>query len=247
MTEDIILGDGIFAVNGVDVARTRGGGALVIAREYREILADGDYGPVKGRIRKIKSVAKLTLNALTVLSSNLGKFYPGTNLDASGTGVNVWNAKADIEDDDYQDTVSWTGATKTGLQVYIEIQNAINLENIDWSLVDKDEVVPQIVYTATYDEDNRTVEPWNIEYAKGTTYSVTFTVTSDGTAPIEGASVRFNNASLITDASGVAVFTNVAIEDNQELKIVSGGYVVYFGAVDVVAADVAETLTMTAA
>ena len=50
--ESIILGDGVFAVNGTDIALTRGGGQFLIEREYREIPADGDYSPVKGRIRK---------------------------------------------------------------------------------------------------------------------------------------------------------------------------------------------------
>ena len=58
MANDIILGDGVFAIGATDVGLTRGGGTLTIEREYRTIEADGDYGPVKGRIRKIKSVAK---------------------------------------------------------------------------------------------------------------------------------------------------------------------------------------------
>jgi hypothetical protein len=241
----IILGDGIFALDGTDIARTRGGGTFAIEREYREIEADGDYGPVKGRLRKIRSVAKLTLNALTILSTNLDKFYPATEVDTSGAGVNVWKAKADIEDSDYQPTVSWTGFTKSGLQVYIELQDGINLENIDWSLVDKDEVVPQLVYTATYDENNRTVEPWNVEYAKGDTYTVTFTV-DDGATEVAGASVRFANTTVTTSALGVAEFTNVAIGDNQEVKVTAGGFLTYFGAIDVVNVDVTETLSLTA-
>ena len=241
----IILGDGVFAINGTDVARTRGGGKFVIEREYREILADGDYGPVKSRIRKIRSVAKLTLNALTMLSTNMDKFYPSTEVDTSAVGENVWNAKADIADTDYQDTVSWTGNTKGGQQVYIEIQNGINLENIDWDMVDKEEVIAEITYTATYDENNRTVEPWNVEFAKGDVYTVTFTIETGASAAIEGASVRFNNETILSSATGEAAFTGVAVGDNQEVKVTAGGYQTYYGAVDVVNADVNETLTMT--
>lgn len=161
---DIILGDGVFAINGVDIALTRGGGSFSVEREYREIEADGDYGPVKGRIRKIRSRAKLTVNALEIVAANLPNMYPATQV-TTNTGTDTITAKDDIEDTDYQDTVTWTGKTKGGRSVVITLSNAINLENLEWSLVDKEEVVPSLTYTATYTEDDRTTEPWDIEFA----------------------------------------------------------------------------------
>lgn len=245
IVDTILLGDGIFAINDVDVARTRGGGQFLVEREYREIEADGDYGPVKGRVVKQKSVGKLILNALTLLPTNMSKFYPATKVVTSGAGVDVWSPKEEIEDEDYQDKVSWTGYTKSGKQVYIKIQNAINLEGIDWGLLDKDEVVPQITYTATYLESARKTEPWDVEFTKGTTYSVTLTVES-GAANIEDAVVRFNNETVLTNASGVATFTGVPVGANQEFKIIAGGYATYFGAVSVVSADVTSTISIEA-
>lgn len=159
---DIILGDGVFAIGSVDIALTRGGGQFVVEREYRQIEADGDYGPVKGRQRKIGSVARLTVNALEVLAENLPKMYPATSLD-SGTGTDTFTGKEDIEEADYQ-TVTWTGKTAGGRSVVITLENAINLENLDWALTDKDEIVPALTYTAHYDETTRTTEPWQIEF-----------------------------------------------------------------------------------
>lgn len=163
--DDIILGDGVFSVNGVDIALTRGGGQFTIEREYRQIEADGDYGPVKGRIRKIRSVAKLSMNALEVLVTNLPKMYPAMQVvnDVGPPVTDTVTATADIADTDYT-TVTWTGKTQGGRAVVITLNNAINLENLDWSLVDKEEVVPQLTYTATYDEATRTTEPWKIEF-----------------------------------------------------------------------------------
>lgn len=158
--QNIILGDGVFSIGTTDIALTRGGGSFVVEREYREIDADGDFGPVKGRIRKIRSVAKLTLNALELLETNLPKLYPSTE-EAAG----VWTGKEDIEDADYQTVVTWTGTTKGGKEVVIEIENAINLENIDWALVDKEEIVPEITYTAAYLDSARTTEPWSVTFA----------------------------------------------------------------------------------
>jgi hypothetical protein len=164
--ESIVLGDGVFSIGGVDIALSRGGGQFVIEREYRVMEADGDRGPVKGRIRKINSVAKLTMNALELLPANLPKLYPATNLTTTTVApiTDTLKATADIEDADYAATVTWTGKTKGGRSVIITIENAINLENIDWALADKDELVPAITYTATYLETARTTEPWKIEY-----------------------------------------------------------------------------------
>ena len=160
--DNIILGDGVFYINTTAIALTRGGGQWIIEREYHPITADGDRGLVKGRIRKINSVAKLTLNALELLPANLPKMYPATQIN-SAYGVTSLTAKDDIEDADYQDEVSFVGVTAKGKEVKIMLDNAINLENIVWPLVDKDEIVPEVIYTATYLESSRTTEPWQVD------------------------------------------------------------------------------------
>lgn len=162
---DIILGEGVFAIGGTDVALTRGGGQFTVERTYREILADGDYGPVKGRIKKTSSRAKLAMNALELLPANLPKMYPATtNTNADGPPeTDTWTGKADIEDADYS-TVTWTGKTVGGRSVVITLSNAICLENIDFSLVDKEEIVPAVTFTAAYLESARTTEPWNVVF-----------------------------------------------------------------------------------
>jgi hypothetical protein len=163
---DIILGDGVFMINGTAIGLTRGGGSFVVEREYRQIEADGDYGPVKGRIRKIRSVAKLTLNALELSLANLQLFFPATTA-AAGSPPTDLVAAADIDNGSTGDyvTVKWVGTTKAGTQVSIELENAINLENLDLSMVDKEEIVASITYTATYLENARTTEPWKIDFA----------------------------------------------------------------------------------
>lgn len=163
--DNIILGDGVFAIGGTAIGLTRGGGKFTVKREFKEIDADGDLGPVKGRIRKTKSVATLELKALELLPSNLVKMYPATTLDTSDPTKDVLKATSDIDDTDYNDTITWTGKTKAGKAVIITLNDAINLEGIDWDLKDKDEVVPEITYTATY-TDGSTEEPWQVEFAK---------------------------------------------------------------------------------
>lgn len=71
---EIILGVGKFyigtsAANAKPVALTRGGGSFVVERNFREINADGDPGPVAGRIDKVEGRPKLKLTALQWLTS----------------------------------------------------------------------------------------------------------------------------------------------------------------------------------
>lgn len=72
---EIMLGAGIFYIGDTAIALTRGGGSFIVEREYREINADGDRGPVEGRIDMDRSVAKLTMNVLTILS-RVADLYP---------------------------------------------------------------------------------------------------------------------------------------------------------------------------
>ena len=241
----ILLGKGVFKINGTSVGLTRGGGEFTIETELREIEADGDYGPVKDRIDVDKVVPKLKMNFLKILAANIPKMYPAQNLDTSDSGKDVVTGKTEIATTDYQNVVSWTGATKDGKQVHIEVHNAINLEGLNWSLLDKDEVVPEVTYTGTYTEETRETPPYKIEFVKGDTYSVTFNV-DDGVADVEGAEITFNNQTKETNASGQAVFTGVPVGNNQAFSIVAGGFVTYTGSANVVDANVTVEPTLTA-
>ena len=77
---EILLGAGVFYIDTTPVALTRGGGQWTVEREYREINADGDRGPVKGRVVMEGSRATLTMNALTMLT-RLSDLY--TSIEAS--------------------------------------------------------------------------------------------------------------------------------------------------------------------
>jgi len=159
--ENITLGEGVFSIGTKDIGLTRGGGQFVVEREYRQVNADVDRGPVKGRIRVTGSVARLTLNALEIIVADLAKLFPATKVTGG-----KFTGKQDIEDADYNDTVTWTGRTMDGKACVITLENAINLGNLDWTMADKDEIVQQVVLTAAYEEQNRQgeEEPWDVEW-----------------------------------------------------------------------------------
>lgn len=158
-TKKILLGYGTVSVGGSPIGLTRGGSSFVVERDYRPIEADGDKGPVKGRIVVDSELAKLTVNALELFdSSNITKYYPALDLD---TGV--LTSTMSITAGDHNDVV-WTGKKLDGQEIKITVKNAINMSNLEWNLEDKNEVVPQLEFTAVYDEDARDTPPWEVEF-----------------------------------------------------------------------------------
>lgn len=240
--EKILKGGGLFSVGGVPVGLTRGGGVFTVEREINEIMADGFYGPVAGFEEINREVPKLTMNLLEFFSAaDMEKYFPGTLMTAGAT-VDTWTSTLKILLADYHD-VTWTGQTKDGKALVIEVDNALNLSNLDWALVDKDEVVPVVELTGHYSPDALTTPPWRIKKSKGDVQTVTFTVTASAVA-VEGAEVFFNYTMIETNSSGVAVFTNVGEDTNIPFSVVKGGYQTYFGSVTVDGAEaVAVALT----
>lgn len=157
--EKILLGYGVVSVGATPIGLTRGGSAFIVEREYREIGADGDRGPVQGRIVIDTERAKLTVNALELFTAaDMTKYYPGMSV-TTGTMTSTMVIAAG----DYND-VTWVGKTKDGKAVTIKVENAINMDNLEWTLEDKNEVVPSIGFAATYDEAARDTAPWDVVF-----------------------------------------------------------------------------------
>lgn len=157
--EKILLGAGTVTVGDIPIGLTRGGSAFSVDREIRNIEADGDKGPVKGRIVIDAEEAKLVVNALELFSQDeILKYYPGMKLT-----TNTLTSDLLIKEGDYNDVV-WTGKTKDGKAVVVTLENALNMGNLDWSFEDRDEVVPELEFTATYLESARDTAPWNVEF-----------------------------------------------------------------------------------
>jgi hypothetical protein len=176
MANNILLGEGTFAINGTAVALVRGGGKFMVEREYTIIEADGDICPVVGRIKKARSVAKLEVNALQFLEGNIDKMFPALTKTSgsASTGLQpytVGSTGIDVATTDYSSSVTFTGKTLAGQAVVVTLDNAINLENIDWALVDKEQVVAKLVFTACANDGSaatRQIEPWKITYIAST-------------------------------------------------------------------------------
>lgn len=160
----ILLGQGIFSIGVKPIALTRGGGKFTVEREYRNIEADGYPGAIKGMIVIDSSQASLEINQLTIIPEDFATMYPGLAVDTSVPGTVKITGDNTIKDSDYQDEVSWTGKTREGKAVKIIVKNAINLENLDWEMQDKSEVINKLTYKACFVEGQLDKEPWEIQW-----------------------------------------------------------------------------------
>ena len=158
--DKILLGYGVVSIGATPIGLTRGGSSFVVEREFREIGADGDKGPVAGRIVIDREVAKLTVNALEMFTAaDMVKYYPAMK---NTTGVLTGTLSIIAGD---QNDVTWVGKTKDGKACTIKVEDAINMGNVEWTLEDKNEVVPSLEFTALYTESTRTTAPWSVTFA----------------------------------------------------------------------------------
>lgn len=165
--EKILLGAGVVSIGETPIGLTRGGSTFTVDRKYRNIEADGDMGPVEGRVVIDSETAKLEVNALELFTAtNMTKYYPAMSVtpDSETPTKYTMTSTLSIVAGDYNN-IKWVGKTKDGKAVTITVQNALNLDSLEWKLEDKSEVVPKLGFTAHYDEASRTTPPWNVEYA----------------------------------------------------------------------------------
>lgn len=164
--KSIMLGKGVFSVDGKPLGLTRDGGKFTVEYEYRKIEADGDRGTVQGRVLKEGATPKMEINHLELLTG-LDLLHPGITIDKSSEqGYTVIKGNKDIDDIKDYHTVTFNGETKDGKAVTVEIVRAINLENLDWEFKAKNEVLDKLTFTGTYEEnsDDESDEGWSVKY-----------------------------------------------------------------------------------
>lgn len=112
----------------------------------------------------------------------------------TGTGV--------VASGDFKE-VKWVGLTKGGNAITIKLFNAINKGNIDWTIAEKNDIVPQVEFEACYDNTNEaassTEEPFEI-YINGSLVSG-----ADGI--VLGAGKFYINNTLVALSRGGGKFT----------------------------------------
>lgn len=99
-------------------------------------------------------------------------------------------------------TVKWVGKTKGGEEVTIQLNDAINTGNIEWTFAEKNDVVPSITFEACYDNTDAasasTAEPWSI--------TTSATPTSGASEIILGAGVFYIGTTAVALTRGGGSF-----------------------------------------
>ena len=112
----------------------------------------------------------------------------------TGTGV--------VASGDFKE-VKWVGLTKGGNAITIKLFNAINKGNIDWTIAEKNDIVPQVEFEACYDNTNEaassTEEPFEI-YINGS-------LVSGADEIVLGAGKFYINDTLVALSRGGGKFT----------------------------------------
>ena len=90
-------------------------------------------------------------------------------------------------------TVKWIGKTKGGQDVIIEMENALNMGNLEWTFAEKNDVVPsmefQACYTNTDSASTSTTEPFKITVDSATTSGASEIILGAGIFYVGGTQV----------------------------------------------------------
>lgn len=246
--ENIVIDCGVVyknygEIDEVILAPTKGGNSFVVEQEYKNIERDGARGKEKGLRRIIREDATLTVKLMGLSQDNLKLALAGAVKNVA-TGA-ITNGDGSIPDTDYLKNITLIGDTLGGDTKVITIYNALGDNGLSIEMTDKEESVVEIAFSANYNPSDLSEPIYKIEEVEGgDTYTVTFTI-DDGTTAIVGATVNFDDRSITTIAGGIAAFTGVSIGNNKTFSINAGGYQTYFGSVNVVNADVTQTVSMT--
>lgn len=99
-------------------------------------------------------------------------------------------------------TVKWVGKTKGGVDVTIELTNALNMGNLDWTFAEKNDVVPSVEFQACYTNTDSasasTYEPWSVTLGNS--------VTSGASEIILGAGVFYIGSTPVALTRGGGSF-----------------------------------------
>ncbi len=174
--ENVQLGEGVLvfnfdptALDGTDevpFGAVRGGGTYNIERTDKPIRYDGDHGEdTKGLKRATEWKITISANALELDHEKLAMFMPGTKEVVTETvvpedpGHTKFRPNANLTDTDYINNLAYITRTQSGMLVAYVIENVLGDGNFSAAFADKDEIVPEVTFTAHFDPANPDVVP----------------------------------------------------------------------------------------
>lgn len=146
---------------------TRGGNSFTIETDMRQMEFDGMRGVMRGSHRNLGSIPKITANIIEWNYQTILDILPtSVKTNIGSTHYRIQREIRRLIDTDYFTNVAIVGECTASKSNYVVcgIKNAIQLENIDLSFNDKDEVGTSITFTGCTNQNDMESEPWWIDY-----------------------------------------------------------------------------------
>lgn len=154
---------------GALIGATQGGGSFSAVPTIRKIEVDG----AKENVKQLQSidgwVVTMTANVKEVTADNMAlALGAAASAAAEETGVSGSTkivGKADLEDTDYLDNITWVGRLSGSKNpVIIVVKNAVSLNGLTLTMADKSEANIPLTVTGHYDLDDLETPPFEIYY-----------------------------------------------------------------------------------
>lgn len=153
------------------IGATQGGGSFSAIPTVRKIEMDGAKGNVKGLEVIDDWVVTMVANVKEVTAESLKMALGAASVteEVIAAGYKKIEGKADFDDTDYCDNITWIGKIKGSEKpIVIVIKNAISLNGLTLTVADKNEAVIPITLTGHYDADDSDTPPFAIYYPNAT-------------------------------------------------------------------------------
>ena len=148
---------------------TAGGNTFLIEREIREIAVDGAKGKVKGLRRLITENAALTVRLKEMSADNIRAALAGTaktdHPDTPGKTHDAVQPTGDVDETEYFTNVALVATVSgTTTPCVVVLNNALGDGNLEVNLLDKEEMVIEVTFSAHYDPNDLASPIYAIRY-----------------------------------------------------------------------------------
>lgn len=144
---------------------TSGGNEFVIQQEVRQIEVDGAKGRVKGLQVITFQNPTLTVNLKEMTAQNLAKAITGAEVSTADSAYDIITSDGIIKDADYIKNVTLVGKLTDGKDVVIVVENVLQIEGLEMTMTDNNEVVIPVAFAGHY-EIGSTTAPFKIYFPK---------------------------------------------------------------------------------
>ena len=174
---------------------TNGGGRFTVTPERRTPEIDGVRYPFKGGQFIDSMDARLSATTVEVNPLNWKRFFGSADLDTTiNTKTKLTIRTAINPDTDYLDTLCWVGDLADGRIVLIELYNALNTADIDFTFKDKGEgQLPYEFHAHQSDVLDYDVAPFAVYFFENSGSMAGITVTSEAGTNVGGTKITTNH------------------------------------------------------